>query len=171
MRTATRLETRDDDAPEPRTFRLENFLPYRLSVLSNTVSEGIAQTYRAEFGLSVTEWRIIAVIGRYPGLSASEVVERTAMDKVAISRAVKRLEARGLVERAEHASDRRRRPLRLSPDRGRPVFEEIVPRAQQYEASLLASLGARELAQLEHLLARLEASAHELAGTPGDGDA
>ncbi len=160
MDTAIQTTERED----ARTFRLEHFLPYRLSLLSNTVSEGIANTYRDEFDLTVTEWRVIAVIGRYPGLSASEVVERTAMDKVAISRAVKRLEDRGLVERAEHASDRRRRPLRLSRDRGRPMFKEIVPRARGYEEALLAGLGARELAALDRLLEMLEKRAHDLAG-------
>ena len=64
------------------TFELENFLPYRLSVLTNTISQGIAAAYRDRYGISVTEWRILAVLGRFPGLTASEVVEKTAMDKV-----------------------------------------------------------------------------------------
>lgn len=163
MGTATHPAERDDAATEARSFRLEHFLPYRLSVLSNTASEGIAQTYRDEFDLSVTEWRVIAVIGRYPGLSASEVVDRTAMDKVAISRAVKRLEARGLVQRDEHASDRRRRSLSLSPNLGLPVFEEIVPRARRYEAELLRDFGPRDLETLDRLLQRLESAAERLA--------
>ena len=62
---------------------LESFLPYRLSVLSNRISNDIAQFYQRRFGLSVTEWRAMAVIGRYPGISAVDVTERTAMDKVA----------------------------------------------------------------------------------------
>ena len=70
---------------------LEGFLPYRLSVLSNTVSQAIAAEYEQRFGLSVTEWRVMAVLGRYTGISAREVAERTAMDKVAVSRAVARL--------------------------------------------------------------------------------
>ena len=114
MGTATRLSVRDDDSAGARTFRLEHFLPYRLSVLSNTVSEGIAQTYRDEFDLSVTEWRVIAVIGRYPGLSASEVVERTAMDKVTVSRAVAGLERDGRLLRRRDPEDGRRSALRLS---------------------------------------------------------
>ena len=80
-------------------FVLERFLPYRLSLLSNTVSEGIATAYRKQHGLSVTEWRVVAVLGRFPGQTASEIVKRTAMDKVSVSRAVKRLQLKGLVER------------------------------------------------------------------------
>ena len=80
---------------------LEHFLPYRLSVLSNRISQDMASLYAERFNLSITEWRIIAILGRYPDLSANEVAERTAMDKVAVSRAVasllkqKRLAASG----------------------------------------------------------------------------
>ena len=50
---------------------LEHFLPYRLSVLSNRISQAIADTYAARFGIGITEWRVIAVLGRNPGLSAN----------------------------------------------------------------------------------------------------
>jgi len=77
--------------PQHAVLELERFLPYRLSVLSNRVSQTIADAYVERFGLAVTEWRVIAVLGRFPGLSANGVAERTAMDKVAVSRAVARL--------------------------------------------------------------------------------
>ena len=96
-----------DALPGTSMFELEHFVPYRLSVLTNTVSEGIAQSYRDTYDISVTEWRILAVLGRYPGLTASEIVERTAMDKVAISRAVKNLVERKLLRRATDSNDRR----------------------------------------------------------------
>ena len=112
----------DLDPIAPENFELENFLPYRLSVLANTVSQGIAARYRDEHGISVTEWRILAVLGRYPGLTASEVVDRTAMDKVAIHRAVKSLEKKSLLERTVDPGDRRRQNLRLTPAGGRPVW-------------------------------------------------
>ena len=90
-------------------FELQNFLPYRLSLLTNTVSQGIAGSYRESFDISITEWRILAVLGRYPGLTASEVVNKTAMDKVAISRGVKSLMSRKLLKRRTDPNDRRRR--------------------------------------------------------------
>ena len=74
--------------PDHAILELDRFLPYRLSVLSNRISQDIAAVYGEKFGLTVTEWRILAVLGRYPDLSATEVAERTAMDKVAVSRAV-----------------------------------------------------------------------------------
>src|SRR3546814_12463572 len=84
-------------APSHAVLDLERFLPYRLSVLSNRVSQTIADFYVERFGLAVTEWRVIAVLGRFAGLSANGVAVRTAMDKVAVSRAVARLLERGLL--------------------------------------------------------------------------
>jgi len=151
--------------PDAGAFALEKFLPYRLSLLSNTVSEGIARTYRKEHGLSVTEWRVIAVLGRFPGQTASQVMRRTAMDKVSISRAVRRLLDRGLIERAPLAQDRRCQALRLTPHRGRALFVSIVPKALQFEARLIASLTGAERRQLDDLLAKLQAAAEHLAPT------
>jgi DNA-binding MarR family transcriptional regulator len=147
-------------------FELEQFLPYRLSVLTNTVSQGIARSYRERHDISVTEWRILAVLGRFPGLSASAVSERTAMDKVAISRGVKSLEEKGLLERRADAGDRRRQRLFISPGKGRRVLDEVIPMARDYEQRLLQPLTAAERATLSDLLARLQSRAESLdAGT------
>src|SRR5690242_18610653 len=93
---------------------LEKFLPYRLSVLSNTTSSAIAAAYFAHFGLSIPEWRVMAVLAANPGLSAAEVTARTAMDKVAVSRAVATLIAAGRLRRTTVAADRRRTHLALT---------------------------------------------------------
>jgi DNA-binding MarR family transcriptional regulator len=138
------------------TLDLEHFLPYRLSVLSNTISQAIAREYAQRFDLTVTEWRVIAVLGRYPGISAVEVAERTAMDKVAVSRALTRLIALGRVTRAPHDDDRRRSVLELSA-RGRKVYDEVVPRALHHEARLVGALDAEERRWLDRILAKLEA--------------
>ena len=84
---------------------LEEFLPYRLSVLSNRLSAAIAESYSRRFGLSIPEWRVIAVLARAPGISAAEVAERTAMDKVAVSRAVRRLLHKGRIRRETATGD------------------------------------------------------------------
>jgi len=146
-------------AVEPGEFILESFLPYRLSLLSNTISQGISDSYRKSHGLSVTEWRVVAVLGRFPGLTASEIMQRTAMDKVAISRAVKKLQLRKLVERNPHADDRRRLPLRLTEDEGVRLFRQVVPKALSYERQLLAGLSAEELDHFERLITKLQKAA------------
>ncbi|KRG69693.1 MarR family transcriptional regulator [Pseudoxanthomonas dokdonensis] len=135
---------------------LETFLPYRLSVLSNRISQTIANLYGRRFGLAITEWRVMAVLGRFSGLSAGEVAERTAMDKVAVSRAVARLLERGLIERETHGDDRRRSVLGLS-EVGYGVYDEVAPMTLECERQLLAPLDAADREQLDALLAKLGA--------------
>jgi len=152
-----------DETKNPvANFALEDFLPYRLSLLSNTVSQGISSAYRSQFGLSVTEWRVVAVLGRFPGLTASEVVEQTAMDKVAISRAVKKLQEKGLLERNPHSEDRRRMPLNLAPGKGTALFNDVVPKALDYERRFLSTLTDDELSQFHRLVRKLQTAAESL---------
>lgn len=152
---------------DPGQFELENFLPYRLSLLTNTISQGLAKSYRDNRDISITEWRVMAVLGRFPGLSASEVVERTAMDKVSISRAVKSLEEKGFLERRTDEQDRRRQSLFITRDAGQAVLKEVIPMAQRYEAGLLSALDAAELNTLLSLMDRLQRSAVTV-NMPGD---
>lgn len=139
-------------------FALESFLPYQLSIVTQTVSGGLAKLYASRFDLSVAQWRVMAVLGRYQPISANEVCERTVMDKVAVSRAVSGMLRRGLVERTIDPEDRRRSALRLS-RRGRAIHNEIVPIAQSYERRLMASLSPAERGTLDALLKRLLANA------------
>lgn len=133
---------------------LENFLPYRLSILSNTVSTTIAQVYEKRFGLSIPEWRVIAILGRYPGLSAVEVAERTLMDKVAVSRAVTKLVKNGRLDREFADADRRRSILNLS-EEGRRVHDEIAPLALRFERDLLDGISEEDTKKLGVIIERL----------------
>ncbi len=143
---------------------LENFLPYRLSILSNTVSSAIAIAYDKRFGLTIPEWRVIAVLGRFPGLSAVEVADRTMMDKVAVSRAVTKLLKSGRIDREFADADRRRSILNLS-EEGRRVHDDIAPLALKFEADLLQGLSDEEISALNATIERLMARAR-LVGSP-----
>ena len=140
--------------PERNLLDLEQFLPYRLSVLSNRISQDIARLYADRFELGITEWRVLAVLGRYPGLSAGQLAERTAMDKVAVSRAVASLLAAGRLKRDTHGDDRRRSVLELS-EEGYRVYAEVAPAAIAYERRLLACLSTEDQAALSRLLQQL----------------
>lgn len=142
------------DTAAHATLDLEHFLPYRLSVLSNRVSQTIANAYAERFDLAITEWRVIAVLGRHPGISANGVAERTAMDKVAVSRAIARLLERGFVQRDTHDNDRRRSVLELS-EAGYRIYDDVVPLALGYERRLLASLEPAEAAILDRMIGKL----------------
>lgn len=140
---------------------LPRFLPYRLSVLSNLVSGAIAAGYSQRFGLGIPEWRVMAVLAIEPGLSAAEVASRTAMDKVAVSRAVATLLRTGRLERVRSPSDRRRSELRLSAA-GRSVYADIVPVALDYEARLVGALDDADRIALDRIWSRLFAQAQAL---------
>jgi DNA-binding MarR family transcriptional regulator len=148
---------------DPGQFELENFLPYRLSLLTNTISQGIAASYRNSHDISITEWRILAVLGRFPGLPASEVAERTAMDKVAISRAVKSLEEKGYLQRKTDKSDRRRQSLYITQGLGQSVLSEVVPLARSYEEEMVSALSEPQLTTLLGLMEKLQTKAVELS--------
>jgi DNA-binding MarR family transcriptional regulator len=145
---------------EHQVLELDRFLPYRLSVLSNRLSHAIARCYETRFQLSVTEWRVIAVLGRFPGLSANEVAERTAMDKVAVSRAVAGLLESKRLQRSLHDIDRRRSVLELS-EAGYAIFDAVVPLALTYERALLDALEPQERQTLIALLDKLGANAKQ----------
>jgi DNA-binding MarR family transcriptional regulator len=144
-----------------QALELENFLPYRLSVLAQLVSESLHDLYAGPFGLTVTQWRVMAALGRFAPLTASDVGQRIVMDKVAVSRAVSGLMKRGLIERATDRADRRRASLRLS-SRGRAMHGRIVPIALAYEAKLYQVLNAEEARVFNTLADRLFARAEAL---------
>ncbi len=144
--------------------RLEDFLPYRLAVLSNTVSTTVARAYDKRFSVSIPEWRVIAVLGRFPGLSAVEVAGRTLMDKVAVSRAVTKLIKNGRIDREFADADRRRSILNLSED-GKKLHDEIAQLALQFERDLLDGFSAEEMTSLNGIMERLLARA-SLIGSP-----
>ncbi len=142
---------------------LEDFLPYRLSITSHTVSTNIARVYEKQFGLSIPEWRVIAVLGRYPGLSAVEVADRTLMDKVAVSRAVTKMIKNGRIDREFADADRRRSILNLS-EEGRRVHNEIAPLALQFEQELLQNISDEDFETFNTILEQLLDKARQLGG-------
>jgi DNA-binding MarR family transcriptional regulator len=168
---------RSTEATPRSRLRLERFLPYRLSVLSNVVSTAIAGAYAERFGLSIPEWRVLAVLAEEADLSAAEVALRTAMDKVAVSRAVRSLLRERRIERRIAPGDRRRSALRLAAA-GKRVYAQVVPFALRYERALVAPLPHAERSALDRILRVLQRRAASLgpitynhaaraAGAPG----
>jgi len=140
--------------------KLEAFLPYRLSVVSNALSDRVARAYKTRFGLRIPEWRVIAVVAERGETSQAGLVEATAMDKMTVSRAVATLAARGLLVRSSRDQnvDRRTPMLTLSAD-GKALHAEIAPLALSIEAAALAAFSPEERALLMQMLDRLEACA------------
>ena len=143
-----------------KILQLERYLPYRLSILSNRISALISETYSAKFALSITEWRIMAVLGEYPGVSADEVSLKTQIEKSILSRAISKLLQRKLLERAFDPADKRRSMLRLT-ETGLSVYDELVPISYDYEQELLTCFSDTERQQFSELIDRLYERAEE----------
>ena len=141
-----------------KPLKLGSFLPFRLSLLSNTVSANIAATYQDKFAISMSEWRIMAILAEYPGLSADEVCQRTQIEKSVVSRAVARLLKRHMIIRQIDDEDRRRSILRLS-ETGLSVYDEVMPIAENFEKKLIAKLSKQERLTLLSLLDKLQKEA------------
>jgi len=141
---------------------LAGFLPYQLSVASNAVSSLIAERYRKRFALKIPEWRVMAVLGDAGSMTQRALTAATVMDKVAVNRAARILEERGLVARVPNPDDGRSHLLALTGE-GRAIHAEIMPLARATERELLGGLAPDEEAQLRALLATLRAKATALA--------
>ena len=140
---------------------LETFVPYRLAVVAHTVSRALSGIYTREFGLSIPEWRVLANLGRFGPLNAGELAERSSMDKPKVTRALQRLEARGLTQRSVVSSDRRQVRLTLT-RRGRLMFRQIAALALEWETELLGALEPSERKALDRILAKLTRRAKEM---------
>jgi len=151
--------------PETTTtgLKLDDYLPYRLSVASNGVSGLIARAYEDRFGLTIPQWRLICVLAEDLALSQGGIVVRTGMDKVTVSRAAQGLLKRRLISRRDHQRDGRSHILSLTQE-GTHLHSEIAPLALAYEAALIAGLAPSEVALLKRLLSRLQGAAQALGG-------
>ena len=141
---------------EPATSlgQLAEFLPYQLSVTSNAVSSLIAGRYRSRFGLKITEWRVMAVLGDAGAATQRQLAEATLMDKVAVNRACKVLEDRGLIARQPNADDGRSHLLELTGEGG-AIHDEVMPLALESEAEVFSVLSEEEREQFRKTLRRL----------------
>ncbi len=140
---------------------LEHYMPYRLARLSSTVSSAVAREYAKQFGLSIPEWRVIAILGRSPGLSAVEVAEQTFLDKVAVSRAVTKLIKAGRIDRQFADADRRRSILNLS-EEGRVVHDRVAKVALEFERQLLDGMSDEDIKRFNSVMDMLLEKAGEL---------
>jgi len=134
---------------------LEEFVPFRLLLLSARMSKAVGRIYAERFGVSAAEWRALAVLGRSGPMTFSELQERAAMDKVRVSRTITTLMQKDYINRGVDPFDRRRITLALT-ESGQSVYKAIVPHILSVERDLLASLTPDERSTLGQLISKLE---------------
>jgi DNA-binding MarR family transcriptional regulator len=140
--------------------RLEDFIPYKLSVVANRVSQSVGKLFETQFNIQIPEWRILMVLYAYRTLVFNEVVARTSMDKARVSRAQRRLVDLGLISSVTDPEDGRRVLLSIT-KAGTKMCGDIVPHAASTEAWFLDALTADEKLQLDSILDKLMARSLE----------
>ena len=136
-------------------FQLERFLPFRLNQAAEWVGLGFSGAYRKAFRMTRPEWRVLAGLGAYGRMTATELGRNTTMHKTKVSRAVRALEERRWLKRRDYEADRRIEHLELTRE-GRRAYEKIAGEALAYERKLAEWLGAEGLRALETGLAAVE---------------
>ncbi len=147
-------------------FSLAAFLPYRLAVVTESVSRVFAENYHDQFNLTLSEWRALAVIAEFGTLSPTAVGQRTAMDKVKVSRAAQSLVAKGMLRQSADPRDGRGRLLKLT-RKGASTHASIVPLAAKLESELFNDLSRADMAVLNRVLSKMST---RLETTNGNGN-
>ena len=136
------LEWHPRPAPQTKkafaTFDIRTFIPYQFVVLAGYVGSQLLRAY-SRHGLSVPEWRVIAITAANPSITANEIAARVQLDEITVHRAVTSLLMRDLLERTIDSKDRRRKLLRLT-TAGKAAYRTIIPYALSFEEWMLAKV-------------------------------
>lgn len=138
-----------------QTLILNQFLPYRMVNLAKRISDSFSEIYMHDFGVTVPEWRILAVLAESGQQNARDIGEITSMDKSKVSRAVKQLEDKGYLIKEKDKNDNRASYLSLS-EAGKELYFNIVPRALGWEERLINALDISEYRDLMRVLEKLD---------------
>ncbi len=128
-------------------FNLDQFLPYRVSVLAQRLSREFEGRYRRKFGIQVAEWRIVAHLSHSGPTGVREIVQRVDLHKSRVSRAAGRLQAAGYISKTTDPRDRRMVELKLTA-KGEAMMRELAPLADRYQRELMTRAG-RDFAAFE----------------------
>lgn len=140
---------------------LENRISYRCLSVATRITRHLAPAWKSQFGLTVTSWRVMAVIGRYQPISATQVAERTSTDAFFVGRAIDKLVEQGYLEKGVDPEDRRRLRLSLTTS-GKRVHRRVEDSINQVEAGLLAGLSTEAVGVFFEIMSTLEHRASQL---------
>ncbi len=145
----------DQHTPQPE-FDLETFLPYLLNQAAESTSRSFQARYKTTYGMTRTQWRVLANLGKFGAMTARNICTVSHMEKTKVSRAVAAMEAETLLTRETSPADRRAEVLSLT-DLGRNVYQDLGSLARAYDESLRDALGADLSIKLTALLRQLMA--------------
>jgi DNA-binding MarR family transcriptional regulator len=151
----------------------EHYIGYAITDVGRLMRTVFERRVRA-FGLTRSQWMVIARVYRWPGLSQSAVADLLEIEKAPAGRLIERMEVKGWLERRGDANDRRINRLHLTPE-GERLHAAIWPFAEATVDAAMAELSDEEQRRLVKLMARVKARLVALAdhdpAVARDGDA
>jgi len=135
----------------------DDLLLLQLVRVVNLAGRPFAQRVGREHRLTLPEWRVMAVVARLPGCTASQVCEQCGMDKMAVSRALGSLQRAQRVDRCADPDDQRCNRLYLS-EAGRALHAVVHEAARHREAELFEGMVPAEREQLAAALEKMLAA-------------
>lgn len=134
---------------------VESFITTQVSRVGNALRRTITLPYAEKFGLTVSEWRMLSVLAEAKRLSFIQLVTQSATDKSLVSRALRRLESRQLVQlKAEPGAPRKGLVCQISPA-GLKLYQEVMPLARKRQAAMLLVLTREEREVMHQALQKL----------------
>lgn len=137
------------------TLKLERFLPYRLNILAESISQGLADLYSQRYGITIAEWRVLAILGEHSTLTSAAIARHSRMHKTKVSRAIADLEKKDLVGRIANDADMREAFVALTPA-GSTLYGQIVPLALGYSDELASRLTKADQEALWRIIGKLD---------------
>lgn len=134
--------------------KLEDFIPFKLAVVANRISQSIGHIFETRFNIQIPEWRVLMALYAYGELPFYELVARTSMDKARVSRAQRRLVDLRMIETEVDANDGRKLLLSIT-EAGSRICTQILPAAAAREAWFLEALTDEEHQQFDIILDKL----------------
>ena len=158
MTTAAKLKRSWGPPPATRSngkvIDLERYAPAYLTFVANKLGRGASRNYLRVFNVGVETWRCLVFLAIHGSITAQQVSQILGMDKAAVSRCFKGLQARKLITMGLDKADGRVRVATLTPA-GRALHDEIREMALERERALLSVLSESERDSLLRLLKRL----------------
>ena len=137
---------------------VEDFLSMRFANLSALLHRNVTKQYLTRHDIGLPEWRVLTMLVRYGSVTTRKLRDASGMDKGQMSRALRELEQRRLLERDADVTHELRQVLRIS-DAGTALYNRIMPDARKSQAALLAHLTLGERKALDSALRKLKALA------------
>lgn len=144
---------------------LTQFFPYQLAKLQAMISDSIAEIYLGEFNLSKQEWRVLAILANESSLNAKEIGNKTNLEKMPTSRAIKKLAQSKLLEKVSNTKDKRSTLLTLT-EKGQTLFNQLAPLVKAREQEILSVLNSQERATLNETFRKLEKITEQISTQP-----